>query len=169
MCVDCVLASPKSLKLPLVDEPLAEVVLPQAPPITHRRTAKKNEWTKSLKTCWEHASWSILVDGTRIYHGLSSHATIATKRVWKWHPLRFSMDNDVIDCSIGLSQGRKWYLVLTSSMRQKQRFVAFKITWKSWSHAKRVMQKWGVNPWCSRWETTYNWGSRQWRAWRGLG
>jgi hypothetical protein len=46
----------------------------------------------------------------------------------KMAPFEDYMDVDVVHHSIGLSQERKLYLVLTSSMRSKQRYTVFKTT-----------------------------------------
>jgi hypothetical protein len=65
------------------------------------------------------------------------------------------MDIDVVHRSIGLSQEKKSYLVLTLLMKLKQRYTAFKITYKLQSHAKRAMQTRGVNLYNLRLETMY--------------
>jgi hypothetical protein len=70
--------------------------------------AKLSESTKYSKIYWELVSWNIKEVGIRIYIEPSSHTTAGTRRVWKWHHLRFSMDDDAVHHSIGLSLGRKW-------------------------------------------------------------
>jgi hypothetical protein len=46
----------------------------------------------------------------------------------KMAPLKCYTDIDAVHHSIGLSQERKSYLVLTSSMKPKQRYAVFKTT-----------------------------------------
>jgi hypothetical protein len=67
------------------------------------RASKPN----SRKICLELAWWNILVVRARICHGLSSHTTTSTKKVWKWHRSNYHTNVDVVCRSIGLSHERK--------------------------------------------------------------
>jgi hypothetical protein len=137
--------------------------------ITHRRMVKLSKSTKSLRICWGPVFCNISEVGTRVFPGTSSRTIIIIKRAWRWPHLRFYRDDDVVPHIIGLRLGRKWYLNLTSSQRLKRSFIISMITWKPWSHAKRLMQTRGIDPWSLKWEIMYTWGSHQWRAWRDLG
>jgi hypothetical protein len=60
----------------------------------------------------------ILVDKPLISEVILSHS--------RWHRLKHCMDIDAVHRSIGLSQERRLFLVLISSMRLKQRSIVFK-------------------------------------------
>jgi hypothetical protein len=57
---------------------------------------------------WEPMFWNIRDVGTRIYPGSSSLTLIVIKIVWRWHPSKCYMGNNVVRRSIGPSLVRKW-------------------------------------------------------------
>src|SRR3954468_10567072 len=78
-----------------VSKRLWELICPSTPLITPSRKDKLNQSIKCLKTCFELVSSHSVRNGRNLSRLLNSHATIAIKLVYRWHPLKFFMDVNV--------------------------------------------------------------------------